>query len=302
MQLTASNKAQFFIQNEYYQVEIKENSVLLCSVGSEEHIPFTIWNGKVSVKRGLLWSSLQFFAHEQDGKQQSWLVQGLPWPQCRKFAVEAVRQYQDWHNTQCRKLAEFLPKWEDELYQLKNLPAYLPHSQVQNWVDKLNNELVEIKTSLLEAKMRMPKRMAEIEPWISETSKTLSQRNHDWLENERPNWEVLFNRIESSPLNLSQQHAVLLNDDHNLVLAGAGSGKTSVLTARVAYLLQSHQAQAEELLMLAFGRDAAKEMKERLVDKVGLAAENVRVNTFHQLDYVFLIKSSLNRSKLVRWL
>ncbi|MFM9816242.1 UvrD-helicase domain-containing protein, partial [Streptomyces scabiei] len=79
------------------------------------------------------------------------------------------------------------------------------------------------------------------------------------------NWEVLFNRIESSPLNLSQQYAVLLNDDHNLVLAGAGSGKTSVLTARVAYLLQSHQAQAEELLMLAFGRDAATEMKERLV-------------------------------------
>ncbi|MEF1337969.1 DNA helicase IV, partial [Vibrio rotiferianus] len=69
MQLTASNKAQFFIQNEYYQVEIKENSVLLSSVGNEEHIPFTIWNGKVSVKRGLLWSSLQFFAHEQDSMQ-----------------------------------------------------------------------------------------------------------------------------------------------------------------------------------------------------------------------------------------
>ena len=212
MQLTASNKAQFFIQNEYYQVEIKENSVLLSSVGSEEHIPFTIWNGKVSVKRGLLWSSLQFFAHEQDGKQQSWLVQGLPWPQCRKFAVEAVRQYQDWHNTQCRKLAEYLPKWEDELYQLKHLPAYLPHSKVQSWVTQLNEELIEIKTSLAEAKMRMPKRMAEIEPWLAQTSQTLSERNHEWLENERPNWEVLFSRIESSPLNLSQQHAVLLND------------------------------------------------------------------------------------------
>lgn len=78
MQLTATSKAQFFIQNEYYHVEIKENSVLLSSIGSEEHIPFTVWNGKVNVKRGLFWSSLQFFAHEQDGKQQSWLVQGLP--------------------------------------------------------------------------------------------------------------------------------------------------------------------------------------------------------------------------------
>lgn len=49
MQLTATSKAQFFIQNEYYHVEIKENSVLLSSIGSEEHIPFTVWNGKVNV-------------------------------------------------------------------------------------------------------------------------------------------------------------------------------------------------------------------------------------------------------------
>lgn len=288
MQLTATSKAQFFIQNEYHHVEIKENSVLLSSIGSEEHIPFTIWNGKVSVKRGLLWSSLQFFAHEHEGKQQSWLVQGLPWPQCRKFALEAVRQYQEWHNTQCRKLAEYLPKWEEELYKLKHLPAYLSHSQVVSWVESLNQELSEMKTTLEEAKMRMPNRMSQIEPWLIDTSEALGERNRDWLEAERPNWEVLFNQIESSPLNLSQQYAVLLNDDHNLVLAGAGSGKTSVLTARVAYLLQSHQAQAEELLMLAFGRDAATEMKERLVDKVGMAADGVRVNTFHQLGLYIL--------------
>ncbi|MEX3071053.1 DNA helicase IV [Vibrio alginolyticus] len=288
MQLTATSKAQFFIQNEYYHVEIKENSVLLSSIGSEEHIPFTVWNGKVNVKRGLLWSSLQFFSHEQDGKQQSWLVQGLPWPQCRKFALDAVHQYQHWHNNQCRKLAEYLPEWEEELYKLKHLPAYLSHSQVQLWVERLNHDLEEMKTSLEEAQLRMPNRMSELEPWLTNTSYTLAERNLDWLECERPNWEVLFNRIESSPLNLSQQYAVLLNDDHNLVLAGAGSGKTSVLTARVAYLLQSHQAQAEDLLMLAFGRDAAKEMKERLVDKVGMAAEGARVNTFHQLGLYIL--------------
>lgn len=142
MQLTATSKAQFFIQNEYYHVEIKENSVLLSSIGSEEHIPFTVWNGKVNVKRGLLWSSLQFFSHEQDGKQRSWLVQGLPWPQCRKFALDAVRQYQDWHNNQCKKLAEYLPVWEEELYKLKHLPAYLSHSQVTSWVERLNQDLV----------------------------------------------------------------------------------------------------------------------------------------------------------------
>ncbi|MDF2155408.1 DNA helicase IV [Vibrio sp. CAU 1672] len=283
MQLTASDKAQFFIQNEYYQVEVKENSVLLSSVGSEEHIPFTVWNGKVSVKRGLIWSTLQFFAHEQDGQQHSWLVQGLPWPQCRKFAQDAVRHYQQWHNNQCRMLAQYLPKWEEGLYGLQHLPAYLSNSRVRYWLNQVNTDLTEIQTSLSEAKLRMPNRIGVLEPWLLATCQTLAERNHAWLEEERTNWEVLFNQVESSPLNLSQQYAVLLNDDHNLVLAGAGSGKTSVLTARVAYLLQSHQAQPDELLMLAFGRDAATEMAQRLKDKVGMSAENVRVNTFHQL-------------------
>ena len=47
--------------------------------------------------------------------------------------------------------------------------------------------------------------------------------------------------------------------------------------------MQSHQAQAEELLLLAFGREAAEEMKQRLDSKIGLSAEKVQVSTFHQL-------------------
>ncbi|MEZ9269288.1 DNA helicase IV, partial [Vibrio splendidus] len=133
------------------------------------------------------------------------------------------------------------------------------------------------------AAQRMPNRIARMQPWLSETEIKQAERNQQWLETERQNWEVLFAQCESSPLNLSQQYAVLMNDDHNLILAGAGSGKTSVLTARVAYLLQSHQAQAEELLLLAFGREAAEEMKQRLNSKIGLSAEKVQVSTFHQL-------------------
>ncbi|MFA0519776.1 UvrD-helicase domain-containing protein, partial [Vibrio sp. 10N.222.55.E8] len=88
--------------------------------------------------------------------------------------------------------------------------------------------------------------VATMQQWLSETEIKQAERNLQWLETERQNWAVLFAQCESSPLNLSQQYAVLMNDDHNLILAGAGSGKTSVLTARVSYLLQSHQAQAEE--------------------------------------------------------
>lgn len=283
MLLTANRTAQFFIQKEYHHVELQRHSLLLASVGSEEHIPFTVWNGEVHVQRGLFWGALQFFAHAKGEQQQSWLVQGLPWPECKQFAREAVAQYQQWHDQQCRQLSQYLPVWEESLYRLEHLPAYLPHSNVDVWAREVQTQLKQMDMTLEEAKLRLPERVSALETWLLNGQQALEQRNLNWLEQERRNWEVLFNQIESSPLNVSQQHAVLLNDDHNLVLAGAGSGKTSVLTARVAYLLQSHQATDEQLLLLAFGRDAAQELKQRLMDKIGLAAQNAHVSTFHQL-------------------
>ncbi len=109
MLLTANKTAQFFIQKEYHHVELQGQSLLLVSVGSEEHIPFTVWNGEIHVKRGLFWGALQFFAHPVEGKQQSWLVQGLPWPECKQFARNAVEHYQLWHDQQCGTIAAMAP-------------------------------------------------------------------------------------------------------------------------------------------------------------------------------------------------
>jgi len=290
MQLRANKTAQFFISSEYNQVELGNECVILSSLMTEEHIPFNVWNGKVKIQRGAIWGALQFFAHEENGKQRTWLVQGLPWPDCRQFAHKAVAIYQNWHNQQCAQLSQYLPQWQQELTRLIRLPSFLPHSLVDSWVNRVYDDLTTMGMSLEEAHKRLPEHIASLSPWILNTSDQLLERNSRWIENERLNWEVLFNQVESSPLNISQQHAVLLNDDHNLVLAGAGSGKTSVLTARVAYLLQSHLAQAEEILLVAFGRDAAGEMEQRLKNKIGLAAEKIQVNTFHQLGLSILNK------------
>lgn len=288
MQLSAKKSAQFFISNEYHQIKLEDGRIVLSSHLSEERIPFNIWNGQIKVHRGLVWGALQFFAHQEQGIQRSWMVQGLPWPECRHFAHQLVATYQQWHNHQCQMLGQYLPDWQQHLTRLQRLPSFLPHSAVDNWVTSVFDDLAKIGMTLEEAYQRLPAHIEKLTPWLLDTTQALTERNHNWIETERRNWEVLFSTLESSPLNLSQQQAVLLNDDHNLVLAGAGSGKTSVLTARVAYLLQSHLARAEDILLVAFGRDAAKEMEARLNDKIGLAAEQTRVNTFHQLGLYIL--------------
>jgi len=283
MQLTANKTAQFFIQHEYYHIEIASDSLILSSETSEEHIPFNVWSGRVKVKSGLIWGGLLFFAHEHQGKQKAWLVQGLPLNKCREFARCAVAAYQQWHRHQCQQLIEYLPQWEEGVRRFHLQPSFLTHSKVAKWREQIFCDFQAMNMTLNDAVLRMPERMASVQPWIIDSDSELKARNEHWLETELENWQVLFSQIESSPLNYSQKRAVLLNDDNNLVLAGAGSGKTSVLTARVAYLLQSHLARPEDILMLAFGRDAAEEMSQRLNDKIGTGNQTVKVSTFHQL-------------------
>jgi DNA helicase-4 len=95
-------------------------------------------------------------------------------------------------------------------------------------------------------------------------------------------YEHFLDQVESKPLTDEQRRAVLSDEDATLVLAGAGSGKTSVITAKAAYLLKSGSRGAEEILPLAFGKEAANEMASRM----SLACNApIKAWTFHALAY-----------------
>ncbi len=83
-------------------------------------------------------------------------------------------------------------------------------------------------------------------------------------------------------LNGQQQQAVQHFSGPMLVLAGAGTGKTKVLTHRIAYLL-SRGVRPENILALTFTRKAGDEMRQRVADIVGAASEHMRISTFHSL-------------------
>jgi DNA helicase-2/ATP-dependent DNA helicase PcrA len=84
-------------------------------------------------------------------------------------------------------------------------------------------------------------------------------------------------------LNEAQERAVTAGDGPLLVLAGAGTGKTRVLTTRVAHLLATGRAFPGELLVVTFTNKAAREMRERLEAMVGRAAEGMWLGTFHAI-------------------
>ncbi|MCR5684029.1 MAG: UvrD-helicase domain-containing protein [Lachnospiraceae bacterium] len=84
-----------------------------------------------------------------------------------------------------------------------------------------------------------------------------------------------------SSLNDMQQTAVLHDKGPLLILAGAGSGKTRVLTHRIAYLIAERDISPYQIIALTFTNKAAGEMKERVAGIVGAGAENIWVSTFH---------------------
>ena len=84
-------------------------------------------------------------------------------------------------------------------------------------------------------------------------------------------------------LNPEQQEAVRTTEGPLLVLSGAGTGKTKVLTTRLAYILSKHKANPWECLVVTFTNRAAREMRERVEAIIGDVVNSVWLGTFHSI-------------------
>lgn len=102
--------------------------------------------------------------------------------------------------------------------------------------------------------------------------------NKEFVVHELKECNALFSNIEGQSLDEQQRLAVIKDEDNNLVIAGAGSGKTTTVAGKVAYVIDRFKIQPEEILLITFTKKASDEMKHRIKQKMNI---DIEVNTFH---------------------
>lgn len=135
---------------------------------------------------------------------------------------------------------------------------------------------------------------------LSVGSSVISERNKQFIEKEMVECAGFFQQLEGKGLTKEQKISVIAFEDRNLLVAAAGSGKSSTLVGKVGYALYKNLYQPNQIIALAFNREAAQELNLRINKQLKplLNGVNIKARTFHALG-AYIIKK-VSRAKGIR--
>ena len=233
------------------------------------------------IKMGWIWSRVRI-CHE--GGEA--VVSGLPATDSQAFiqALETAR-VQWWRRTLELQI-KTLRSAHDKLAQLADPPAYVRHSNFSELKSEAESAAGQFSACWPSTLSNAPEivMLKAIQDFLRNPDRVREEANAIFVANELNRSKELFDQIEKRPLTEEQRKSVIIDEDRNLVVAAAGSGKTSVIVAKAGWLLNRDYRRPSELLLLAFARDAKKEMEERIHNRLGEnLAGAITVSTFHSL-------------------
>ena len=142
--------------------------------------------------------------------------------------------------------------------------------------------------------------LQSVRGFLADPEAARSTANEAFLAEELERASAFLDGVESRPLTDEQRRAVAVDDDRNLIAAAAGSGKTSVMVAKAGWLIEKGARRPEELLLLAFARNARDELEERVAKQLGPTARGVKVRTFHELGLSIIGEAEGRRPTLAK--
>ncbi|VDY51645.1 DNA helicase IV [Klebsiella oxytoca] len=265
-------------QHPYDRVQLLNAGVKVSGDSHEYLIPF---NQLLSIhcKRGLVWGELEFILPGEKVVR----LHGTEWTETQRFYHYLNALWQQWSAEMSEISADLLRQQLADVARSSAEGKWLTRQQVSDIQQKIRHALsgLPVPTSRLEGFENCRELWRQCQSWLGDTEKARLEHNQKFTESMLEQYRGFFAAVESSPLNPAQARAVVNGERSLLVLAGAGSGKTSVLVARAGWLLTRGEAAAEQILLLAFGRQAAQEMDERIRERLG--TDEISARTFHAL-------------------
>ncbi|HEO9146225.1 TPA: DNA helicase IV [Enterobacter asburiae] len=278
MELKATSLGKRLAQHPYDRVVLLNAGVKVSGERHEYLIPFNQLLA-IHCKRGLVWGELEFVLPDDKVVR----LHGTEWVETQRFHHHLNALWQQWSQDMSVIAAQVLQQVLDDIAQSNAQQTWLTRQQTAGLQQKIRQALSALPVSVtrLDEFDNCRDAWRQCQAWLSDMDKSRFAHNQAWTDTMLTRYADFFSTVESSPLNPAQARAVVNGEQSLLVLAGAGSGKTSVLVARAGWLLTTGEAVAEQILLLAFGRKAAEEMDERIQER--LHTRDITARTFHAL-------------------
>ena len=216
-------------------------------------------------------------------------------------ALEAARV--DWWRRELASRSEALRSVHERLAQFEDPPGYIGRNLCRDLEGGAREVAAHFPDRWPDTLSGAPETgmLAAVRGFLNSPDALRARANETYVAGELKRCGAFFDRVEGRPLTDEQRRAVVVDEDRNLVVAAAGSGKTSVIVAKAGWLVLRGFRRPSELLLLAFARDARGELDERIRRRLGdEAASGATVRTFHSLGMSIIGKAEGKRPSLAR--
>jgi DNA helicase-4 len=278
MELKATSLGKRLAQHPYDRAVILNAGIKVSGDRHEYLIPFNQLLA-IHCKRGLVWGELEFVLPDDKVVR----LHGTEWAETQRFHHHLNSLWQQWSQEMSDVAAGVLQQQLEAIATRTSENKWLTREQTSGLQQQIRRAFAALPLPInrLEEFENCREALRQCQAWLKDIEACRLQHNQAYTDAMLEEHADFFQQIESSPLNPAQARAVVNGEQSLLVLAGAGSGKTSVLVARAGWLLARGEAAAEQILLLAFGRKAAQEMDDRICER--LHTEEITARTFHSL-------------------
>lgn len=224
------------------------------------------------IRKGWMWSTVTLKTQDQN-----YLFKGLFNAQAEKLQTEIYNDAEFLKNQRNAEqikttLLPYLFEYQDFIQQNRYLSHHFAQlfkaditQRSKDEIDRFNRLIQRDKSFVFEPfQQGLFEQLKQFIELPIKANHAIDSKNKRFIDSELVAFKDFFDQVESTPLTEEQRISSIIFEDRNLLVAAAGSGKTSTIVGKVGYALLTGLYKPEEILVLAFNRNAGEELNERI--------------------------------------